>query len=241
MLTIRQLFDDYLGVLGIDNPDKSPTSARNAALYDIRAALQLMQSAGPDYYLREQLSVSFATGTSSAALDGVTRVLDGARLASGVLLKRVDTRAAWQDFAHLFLGQTSRYIEPGAPVAFFVESLGDDSQGNRTSLLLHIKPTPATATSVLLDIIPDAPTYTTADLCSSPSPTPPVTNAYHESILRPLVRMGATSNHLFARHADRLPQIQADYERAISLLGVADPRARTAPPPDTARQPSAAA
>lgn len=227
MLTVRQIFDDLLGTLGVENPDTSPATLRASVLGYITAGLQLMQLAGEDFYCREPVSVSLTTGESPYTLDkSVQKVLFPARLSTGATLKALTSRTQLDDFGPLFLGQVSRTVPNGTPAACFVEALREtasDKLADSSAILLHVVPKPSGAMTLTVDAIKEPPAYTAADLCGT-SPVPPVPHKYHESILLPICRMNATVNPHFARHKDKLPQIQADYLRALALLGLADPR-----------------
>lgn len=310
MMTVRQIFDDLLSTLGVENPDTSPAVLRLSALSSITAALQLMQNAGEDFYGREEIPVALEAGTGSYDLPTeVQTVLGPARISSGKRLVALTSRSMLDQFAPLCMGSLED-LEQGTPIAYFVESLRGSSldttevsvsgagladangtysllgvidgetiytnpqgfilgiypldgaaiitwpdhfdcyscaggiSGSWTTLLhatgpapsvaavaeadsvrirLHVAPTPKEADTLTLDAIKEPPAYTMADLCGN-SPVPPVPHKYHESILLPLCRMNITTNPHFARHKDKLPQIEADYLRALTLLGLADPR-----------------
>ena len=228
MMTVRQIFNDGLSLLGIQNPDVSPLTARAHVLQDITAALQLMQLSGEDFYSREEMSVSLAIGTSAYVIDSsVQTVLDPATLSDGKALVELQEWTQFANFGPLFLG-TNEAVANGIPLAYFVETLRPTTGTEATKIVLHVTPTPAAAYTLSLYVIKEPPVYTATDLGSS-SPVPPVPHKYHESILLPLVRMNVTTCDLFARNAAKYPLIEADYQRALTLLGLADPR--TPPPP----------
>jgi len=325
MMTVRQIFDDLLGTLGVDNPDTSSNSLRVAVLGYISAGLQLMQLAGEDFYCREDIDLSLASGTGSYDLDSdVQTVLAPLRLSGGQPLRALTSRSQLQDFGPLFLGQTSRTVAGGTPIAYFVESSKSDAltvakatgnivvagagstvvngtytlvgiidgkpfyfkntasniylrwgttrwellggigiganyysastsatpdlaaswtagvaaapvptvtaemstptgEDDPAKITLHLLPVPSATGTLKVPVIKEPPTYTADDLCGT-SPTPPVPHQYHESILLPLCRMNVTTHPSFARHKDKLTQIEADYLRALTLLGLSDPR-----------------
>ena len=223
-LTVRNLYDNGLTLLGIYDPDYAPQPARYQMMDAINAALQLMQMAGEDFYAREILDVSLVAGTNMYSIaEAVQQVLDPARLSGGRILMPLATRSELDNFGPLFLGQINAPAL-GEPLAFFVETLRDDSSADATSINLWVVPTPAANDTLTLNVINDPPHYTMADLCSDPSPTPPVPHKYHESVLLPLVRMNVTTSDLYRRNNGGYPQIERDYQRALTLLGLADPR-----------------
>lgn len=240
-LTIRDLFNDSMALLGIYNQDYSPQTARDHVLADISAALQLMQMAGEEYYCRQEYNLSLVAGTANYQLPStIQRILEPGRLAStGRTLIRLTTRSQYDNFGPLFLG-TLDTLQNASPLAYFIDTLEPTSGSDSTSITVRVIPTPAAADTLTLYVIPTPPTYTANDLGAS-SPTPPVPHKYHESILLPLVRMNVTTCDLFSRNAARLPAIESAYQRALTLLGLADPNAsykegvnpelRTAPQP----------
>lgn len=228
MLTVRHLFNEMLCVLGVDNADYAPQSLRDRVLAGIREELQVMQMAGEDFYCREHASVAIGAGTTSILLDpNVQKVLEPVKFLANPL-HRLDTREQLDDFGPTFLGQTSRTVEAGTKLmAFFVESLAEKVSGNlpdSVSITLHVVPVleGGRLGTIYYDCIKKPPLYTAADLCSDVYP--PVPHGYHESILLPLCRKNVTTSTHFRRNAALLPQINASYERALALLGLADPR-----------------
>ena len=188
MLTVRQIFDDLAGLVGIEDADLVPESLRERILGDIRAALQVMQQAGEDYYCREELNVSLFNSTASYELPKtIQTILEPARLSTGQPLRQLTSRPQLIDFGPLFLGQISRAVSLATPLAFFAESLGDPASPDSVRILLHIVPTPNSAFTLILNVINEPPTYDLDDLCGV-SPSPPVPHKYHESILLPIAR-----------------------------------------------------
>lgn len=221
-MTLRELFDDHLQLLGQDNPDLSPQTARDRALADIRAALQLMQTAGEDFYSRETIEVTLEENTGAYTLaKDIQTVLQPLRLTNGAPLRKLQSRSMLAQFGQLFLGRLDNAQEAGTPLAYFVESLRDDDEDN-VRVVLHVTPIPNGSQGTLyVDVIKEPPTYTADDLCNDT--VPPVPHKYHESILRPLVRWNATTSRLF-RQNNLVARLEADYNRALNLLGLADPR-----------------
>lgn len=229
MLTLPALYADALAVVGLYNPAGAPSFMRDRALADINGALQLMQLAGEDFYSREEITLTIPSGNASVEIsEPVQRVLEPVRLAaSGRTLIRLETRTQYQDFGALYYGTTAE-LDPGTPVAYFVEGTrapGADS----VSLRFYVVPKPEEPTEITVPVVQEPPNYCVADL-TNPAVIPPVPHKYHETILRPLVRHAMTTSTFFSESdAGRLPDIRADYQRALSLLGLAAP-AIAAPP-----------
>jgi hypothetical protein len=227
MLTLSALYADALAVVGLYNPAGAPVFMRDRALADINGALQLMQLAGEDFYSREELSITIPANTASVALpSAVQRVLEPVRMNNRPLI-RLETRSQFQDFGALYFG-TLTTLDPAPPVAYFIE--GTRTAGSDpVALRFYVVPTPDASVALTVPVVQEPPTYVVADLANT-AIVPPVPHKYHESILRPLVRFGmATSSFYSESDAGRLPDLRADYQRALSLLGMAAP-AVPAPP-----------
>jgi hypothetical protein len=223
MLTLPALYADALAVVGLYNPAGAPTFMRDRALADINGALQLMQLAGEDFYSREDLAITIPASTVSVALSAsVQRVLEPVRMNNRPLI-RLETRSQFQDFGALYLGTLTTLV-PAPPVAYFIE--GTRAAGNESvALRLYVVPTPDAAVELTVPVVQEPPAYAVSDLTNA-AIIPPVPHKYHESILRPLVRYGmATSSFYSESDAGRLPDLRADYQRALSLLGLAAPAA----------------
>jgi hypothetical protein len=228
-LTIRDLYNDGMALLGIYNPDYAPQTARNHVLNDITSALQIMQLAGEDFYSREELPIGLQAGVSVYSLpERVQQVLEPARLAGGRSLMGLRTRSELDNFGPVFLGSYGS-TPSGEPLAYFIETLRDDSGPDATQIKMHVTPPPATPVELMLNVINDPPVYTADDLCGE-SPTPPVPHKYHESVLQPIVRMNVTTCDLYARNRSGFPMIEQSYLKALTLLGLSDPRPNN---PDT--------
>lgn len=227
MLTLPALYADALAVVGLYDPAKAPAFMRDRALADINGALQLMQLAGEDFYSREEITVTIPANAGSVNLpETVQRVLEPVRMNNRPLIK-LETRSQLHDFGALYFGTIST-LDPAPPVAYFVE--GTRTTGNDpVSLRFYVVPTPEEATPLTVPVVLEPPVYAVADVSNS-AIVPPVPHKYHETILRPLVRYSmATSSFYSESDAGRLPDLRADYQRALSLLGMAAP-AMPAPP-----------
>jgi hypothetical protein len=228
MLTLSALYADALAVVGLYNPAGAPAFMRDRALGDINGALQLMQLAGEDFYSREETTITIPADSISVTLDAsIQRVLEPVTLEFGGALIALTTRSQFQDFGALYMGTIAPLVA-GTPMAYFIEGTRS-GMADSVSLRLYVVPTPEEPATLILPVIKAALTYTVADLADS-SLIPPVPHKYHESILRPLVRYGMTTSSFYSESdAGRLPDLRSDYQRALSLLGMAAP-AMPAPP-----------
>lgn len=223
-LTILDLYNDGMALLGIYNPSVVPQEVRDHVLSDINQALQLMQLAGEDFYSREYLPITLAAGTSLYSLpEEVQQILEPVRLSNGSTLVGLKSRSDYDKFGETFLGVIGN-VPNGEPLAYFVETLRDNAGPDATMINFYVTPAPASETTLILNVINDPPSYTLSDLQATPAPTPPVPHKYHESVLRPLVRMNVTSCDLYARKQEGYRMIERDYLKALTLLGLADPR-----------------
>ncbi len=239
-MTLREIFDQTLGVLGFEDPDKSTTLARKDALVAIRAALQTMQLAGEEYYAKEELDVSLVIGTSFYELaKEVQSVLEHPRVGSRTL-KKLTSRSRFDDFGPLFLGQTSRTLIDGTPLAYFVDSQRDTGDEDSVKITIRLAPAPDASATMVVPVIKEPPVYTATELCNGT--IPPVPHEYHETLLLPLCKWNVTSSFYFDKY-DQLPILRAGRRDAMTALGLARPtkeepfRAEPVRPPEPQEQP----
>jgi len=222
-LTILDLYNDGMALLGVYNASVVPQEVRDHVLSDINQALQLMQLAGEDFYAREPLSLSLSAGVASYSLpEPVQQILEPVRRSDGTTLFALKSRTDYDKFGQTFLG-ISGSIPNASPIAYFVETLRNDAGPDATEINFYVVPAPASADTLTLNVINDPPAYSASDLTGT-SPVPPVPHKYHETVLRPLVRMNVTSCDLYARKQEGYHMIERDYLKALTLLGLADPR-----------------
>lgn len=226
-MTLRGMFNDLMLLNGVENPDYSSASLRQQVLASITAACQIVQSAGEDYFCREEETVALTVGTSAYDLDkDIQRVLGEGRLSTGQPVRRIESRSHFNDFAPLYLGQASRTVENGTPLAMFIESMAEsdaEKLPDSVKIKAHVLPAPAASgLSLILTVIKEVPAYDAAALCDET--VPPIPHAYHQTILLPIARYLATSGPYFKRNRELLPRIAEDYNRALSMLGISDPR-----------------
>jgi len=108
--------------------------------------------------------------------------------------------------------------------ADFLASLESAAESTNISLLLSPAPDDDDYPTLLVDVLSEAPKYTFAQVCD-PTVIPPVPHRYHESILLPLVRYNMAGTRYFRapEGSQLLQSIQADYSRALGLLGMSNP------------------
>ena len=230
-MTVPELYAAVLEMFGVGNGATPSTAARDRALIDINAGIQQMQLAGEEFYGREEATVSLVTGQAAYDLPKtVQTVLEPVYLAlDGTPLRKLDSRGQMQVYAQVFQGSLTPTIANGKPAAYFIEPLRDthvdDGKEDSVKVRIHVLPQPSVTyndTNLVLNVVKEPVLLTVADL-ADPEKRVPVPHKYVESILLPLVRWNATSSYLFTQK-DMLDRYQAEYERALNLLGVADPR-----------------
>lgn len=218
-LGVCDVVRETLLLWGIEYPCAAPDFAKTRALHDLNTALQIVwnQARDRNYWTREKLTISLASGVSSQDLgNSVQNVIGPARLADTFRpLSPIGTRAELDQFVDLFLdGDT-----PNEPVAYYIERL-NQSGSEPAKCTFHVTPAPAADTDFLLDVVSEAPRYSWNDIDSCPRI--PIPHRYVESLLLPIVRFHAMSFHLFVGE-ERREQIAQEFATARGLLEEADP------------------
>lgn len=226
---LRAAYDDLALLLGYENADDAPDAVRDRILADLNTSLQQLQSGGEEFHVREPMAVAVSDGVSEYLLaEAVQRVLEPVRVDSGGPLRRLASRAQVDDFGPLFLSQISRTVAAATPVAFFVEPQHDpDATGaDQVKLRLHLLPAPSGAGQASMFVLRKPEPFEVAALATdTPIPCP---SEYLQSVFMPLARWACASSPRFTRR-DMLPKMEADFTRALGILGVLDPR-RPKPP-----------
>jgi hypothetical protein len=116
----------------------------------------------------------------------------------------------------------------GVPAAFFVENRraeDDDAAGST----LYVAPTPASNTSLSVEVRGEAPVYTLAEL-ESDSETIAVAHAYVEHLFLPVARYEATRFSWFKDREDLRASLREDAAAAMVAHGLAVPWPETRNP-----------
>jgi hypothetical protein len=237
-VNLPALIADLLNLLSITSVSGADAPTLGRAVDAVNASLQTMQAGGEDYFGRETATLAASPDSATFAAT-VQTVIGPVRLASGgPPLRKLGSRTEHALFPDLYGGPAHR--------AYWVEAkavAGSDP----TSAIIHFTPPKGTGTTnYSVDIIADAPRYTVANV-TAPIPLEiPVPHKYVESILRPLARYRMTADRYFSR-PDLLDSLAGDHDRAMILLGLADPRrpkpfeSRDRTPPARGAQPQEAA
>ncbi|MDR1191263.1 MAG: hypothetical protein LBK60_06320 [Verrucomicrobiales bacterium] len=225
-LTVSEVVNEILLLWGVEDPGMSVEVLRTRAVRDLNAATQLLWSRAErlDYFNRVTLTVSFPAGVNAVTLpQNIQQVLGPARLADNAQpLTLLSRRADYDGYGVLYLGLTDNGVPDGVPAAWFVERHNQPEPDNAKVTLL-VTPAPLTVTAVLLDVADECPRYRWADYCAGTAVQIP--HQYVESILLPVCRHSAMTCQYFTQ-LDRKDAIEADYQSALTVLGLVDTQPR---------------
>ncbi|MEI7532854.1 MAG: hypothetical protein WCK57_00660 [Verrucomicrobiae bacterium] len=203
---------------GVTVSDSVKADCANA----LNRALQVMNLAGKDYFLMETLTQALTIGVSEYVMAAaIQRVIGPVRLQGGSHLRELRSRGQYDGFGLYFQGASSMAVTSGTPVAYFLESSRSTSGADSVTLTLCIAPAPVASGTVEFDAIKEPAAYTAANM-SDTNTTVPVAHQYVETLLVPLVRYFLSRSRYFT-NAGKLPLIEADYQAAMSAMGLADP------------------
>ncbi len=219
-LTIIQVRNDLLSKCGIEDAALASSSVLQDVAVAMNGAMQMLQTAGQDYFTREIVILTLATGTAIYNVPAsMQSVIGPVRWNDVKPLRALVSEGELDQFARIFRGLNEYGVGPnGDPIAYFVKYLRTSNPGDICGITIRLAPAPAAPPGTLVaEIVNDAVSYTVADLALT---TPvPVAQNYTESIFLPIARMLITRSSQFSR-PDLLAQLQADGERAMAVLGV---------------------
>jgi hypothetical protein len=220
MLQIVQARNDLLSKLGIEDASLAPALSLQDVVIAINGAMQLLQTAGQDYFTREILTIALSAGTSIYTVPAsVQSVLGPVRWNNVKPLRGLTSEGELDQFDRIFNGGTDYGIgTDGSPIAYFVKYLRSGTQGDICAISFRLAPAPSSpAGSLVAEVVNDAPSYVVADLTSTN--VLPVAQNYTESIFLPIARLLITRSSQFSR-PDILAQLEQDGQRALQALGL---------------------
>lgn len=220
-LTIVQARNDLLSKLGIEDPSLASALALQDVVVAMNGAMQMLQTAGQDYFTREIVTLTLSVGTSIYNVPAsMQAVLGPVRWNDLKPLRALTSEGELDQFARIFRGLDDYGVGPnGDPIAYFVKYLRTGNSGDICGITIRLAPAPAAPPGTLVaEIVNDAVAYVVADLVSTA--VLPVAQNYTESIFLPIARMLVTRSSQFSR-PDLLEQLTADGQRAMQALGVA--------------------
>ncbi len=218
-LTVRNAFDDLLLLVGIEIANNAPMYIRERVLNDINAALQVLQTSGEDYFMRETVTITLPQGQSEFDLNGdVQTVIGPVQTADGYSLRELNTIGELDQFPQLYLGY-SGLGQTGKPQAYFVYPVRDNSGGgDAMKIKLYFAPKADAAYSINLDVVKVPQVFTYADLTDT-TKLIPVVHKYAQSVFLPIARYSVMTCPWF-RRPELKESITADYHRALNILGI---------------------
>lgn len=217
-LQIVQVRDDLLSKLGIENAADADDLTLQDVVIAINGAMQMLQTAGQDYFTREMIDVGIYAGTSIYQVNrNVQAVLGPIRLDDEKPLKALESQGQYDQYDRIFTGGTDYGPGDGEPEAYWVKYLREGSSGDICDIEIYLAPKPIAPASITIEVVNDAVEYTVADLGSTTEL--PVAQNYTESIFLPIARMLVTRSRIFAR-PELGAQLQADGILAMQRLGV---------------------
>lgn len=235
-LTIVQARNDLLSKLGITDASTATALTLQDVVIAINGAMQTLQTAGQDYFTRQELTLTLAAGTAVYNIPAsVQAVLGPVRWNNEKPLRSLNSQGEIDQFARIFLGESGYGVgDDGDPIAYWVKYLRQGSTGEICAVTIHLAPAPAAPPGTLLvEGVYDAPPYVVADLASTA--ILPVAQNYTESIFLPIARMLITRSSQFSR-PDLLAQLTSDGNTAMQRLGFAGGFPNEAQPGTTPRE-----
>jgi len=218
-VTISAVVQEALMLWGITKVSSAPDFVLARAMNDLNAAMQIVWNRASDrtYWSGNTLEITIASGDSHPLDDAIQNVIGPCRVKSSKRpLVPLGTIGELETFEDLYLdGCTS-----DEPLAYHIErvtQVGNDP----AQCIFRVAPAVTAATTFLLEVVYEAPRYTTHDLVADP--VIPIPHRYVESLLLPVVRYRASTYGLLSVPADQLPGIQREYLEACHELGLADP------------------
>ena len=216
MLTIGQVRDDLLSKLATSVALGADSGAYQDCVIAINGALQVLQTAGQDFFTRQKQTVAFGAGTAFLPLAQSVQNIIGPARWNGIPLRALTSRGELDQFDRIFLGSSTYGAAQGVPMAYWVESLGGQSGADPDLINLYLTPVPAAPGSLVVEFVNVAPAYVVADLTAGTALIP-VAQGYIESVFLPIARMMVTLSSEFSR-PDIVPQLKADSDRAMATL-----------------------
>ena len=218
-LEIVQVRDDLLSKLGIEDAATASNLALQDVVVAINGAMQMLQTAGEDYFTREKLTIGLVAGTSLYTIPRtVQNVLGPVRWNDQKPLRALESRGELDQFDRIFLGGNDYGQGSGDPMAYWVENLRQGTKGDINQINIWVAPIPTYPPGTLeVEIVNDVAALAVADLTSTDEL--PLAQNYTESIFLPIARMMVTRSSLFSR-PELLAQLTADGTAAMQRLGL---------------------
>lgn len=218
-LTVAQVYADLLSKLGIESTVGVSTLVQTDCVVAINGAMQMLQTAGEDYFTRQVLTVTLSAGTAIYSVPASMQAVLGPVKWGTKPLRALNSQGEYDQFARIFLGDDEYGVgTDGDPIAYWPRYLRDGTEGDICGVTILLAPAPTTPAGTLsVEVVNDAPAYVVADLDSDDEL--PVAQNYTETIFLPIARMLVTRSSQFSR-PDLLEQLTADAQAAMARLGL---------------------
>lgn len=219
MLTIGQVRNDLLSKLGIEDFTLAPALALQDCLIAINFGMQMLQTAGQDYFTRQVITFPIFAGTALYPISQAVQAILGPIRLNGAPLKALQSRGEMDQFDRIFLGSSDFGVSAGDPFAYWIQTLNSSAAGDNTQINIYLAPVPNAGGTLELEVVDDAPSFTLTDMAAGTAVLP-VAQDYCESILLPISRKAVTRSSQFSR-PDILQQLTEDADVAMQRLGLA--------------------
>lgn len=218
MLTVAQAANDLATKLGFTNAAAADSAAKQDIIVAINGAMQMLQTAGQDYFTRETVTLNLSAGTSVYNIaKSVQAVIGPLRLNNTKPLRALESEGQYDQFDRIFSGGTGYGAGSGKPTAYWPRSIKEGATGDICRTEIWFAPSPSASHTATVDVVNDAVAYKVADIGSVEEL--PVAQNYTESIFLPIARMLVTRSSQFSR-PDLLAQLTGDAQVAMQRLGV---------------------
>lgn len=220
-LQVVQVRNNLLGILGFDVPSAAPALALDDITIALNGGMQMLQTAGEDYFTRAKVTLTLSAGTASYTIPStIQSVIGPVRWNGSKPLRALESQGELDQFARIYLGGTAYGSGPDAPPeAYWVRFQRSGTMGDIVGVEITLAPAPSAPPGTLVfDVVNDAVSYVVADLSSTNEV--PIAQNYTETIFLPIVRFLITRSTLFSRQ-ELLKPLTADYQAAVARLGFA--------------------
>ncbi len=217
-LQIVQARNDLLSKLGIEVAADASALTLQDVVVALNGAGQMLQTAGQDYFTREEITVGIYAGTSIYTIPrSVQAVLGPVRLDDEKPLFALESQGQYDQFARIFSDGDDYGPGSGEPAAYWPKYTKSGDAGDICNVDIYLAPKPDTPGTIVIEVVNDWEELVVADLDDTTEL--PVAQNYTESIFLPIARMLVTRSSQFSR-PDLLAQLTADAEVAMAKLGV---------------------
>jgi len=226
-MTSAELKARLLRIIGINQAGSASAYQIDSVVHAINHAYQVLWQDVPKErraaYTRRPETVTVSVGNTSVELDPlIASVLPPVRrLPDRVPLSPCSHRSEIECYG-LLTGRKVTDALSGPPQVYFLESR-HQAMADSLRLTLYLAPAPASDTEIVMDVEIHAPSITASNLCSASPVALQIPNDYAESLLYPIAAYHLATVSTEFRQPEKLPAIEAEYERAKARLGITDP------------------